>query len=82
MLSHIYSSHKAKYGNQSAMHWLYGLRILDSNTCYITIIILIIEAYNMTLDLWPVSYNAQLMYTTYIQCLLSTFPCDPIINTQ
>ena len=43
-------------------------------TRYINIMLLIIRAHNVTPDLRSVLHNARLMYTTYVQRLLSTWP--------
>ena len=66
MLSHIYSSHILNMVIIHDMCWPCSLLMSVPATHYINIMILIIRAHNMTLDLWSVLHNMQLMYTTYI----------------
>ena len=81
-LSRIYSSHILNMVIIHDVRQPCGPLTLVPATCYINIMLLIIGAHNVTLDLWPVLHNVQLMYTTCVQRLLSTSPRDSIINTQ
>ena len=66
-LSRIYSSHILNMVIIHNAHQPCGLLTLVPVTCYITIMILIIGAHNMTLNLWSMLHNMWLIYPTYVQ---------------